>query len=123
MTRYVPLIQKPRTFNQEQLQPLQKLSLHIATYLNLIREQNHFYHEHELIDISPAVLLKWSNFRGFNLTYVSNNVEKLFGIPPLTLLERDMLFEDYIDESTLDNLSSYLLITAMVSPMVKRNFD
>ncbi|WP_161158010.1 sensor domain-containing diguanylate cyclase [Vibrio eleionomae] len=96
---------KPRTLSSEQIQSLTKLSSHISTYLDLVRQQTQSAHEHQLIEQSPAVLMTWKNFEGLNLTFASTNLTQLFGLSLEPLVQRQEIFEDYIDPNSLNEFT------------------
>lgn len=88
-----------------QLELLRRFSEHVSHYLTLVRHQRHLEQEHNLMDHSPAVIMKWRNLRGLELMYVSRNIESMFGIPVAALKNREALFEDYILPKGLDEFN------------------
>ncbi|MDP5035364.1 MAG: GAF domain-containing protein, partial [Alishewanella sp.] len=96
---------QPRTLDASQIEILQSLSSHVSAYLSLYRQFMLVQQEHSLIDNSPAVLLQWQNIHGMQLSYVSSNIETLFGIAVADLRKKTAIFEDFIDVSQLDEFN------------------
>ncbi|TVL35990.1 sensor domain-containing diguanylate cyclase [Shewanella xiamenensis] len=99
---------KPRHFNLQQIEVLQKISKHVSHYMSLSREHKHLQQEHSLLDNSPAVVIKWRQVRSLQLNYISANIESLFGIPVIPLREREVVFEDFVEPKDLSELTFLL---------------
>lgn len=100
---------QPRQLSEAQLAALTALSQHVSQYLLLAKERILLQQEHGLIDNSPAVLLKWRLLQSLQLSYVSGNIENLFGIKTSLLRERQAVLEDFI---ALDDLAElHFLLT------------
>jgi len=96
---------EPRTITAAQLAVLNNVSAHVSRYLELLRAHVHLQQEHSLMDNSPAVLMKWRQQRGMQLSYVSANIESLFGLPLQALRQKTAIFEDFIDNPGLNEFN------------------
>ncbi len=87
---------EPRQLDKAALLLLEKLSTHVTSYLTLQLEQSRFNEERSLLNDSPAVIVKWNYASNFELSFVSANVEDIFGLSVPALSGLDALLEDYI---------------------------
>lgn len=92
----------------QQLHSLIQLSQHLAEYLLLQQERKLLEQEHSLLDNSPAVLIKWHNKNGLRLTYISRNIQTLFGLPFGSLNNNQTAFECFIVPSSMQEFSALL---------------
>lgn len=88
--------QQPRSLTDQQLQLLKVLSEHVSQHLVLKKQQIQHVQEHSLLAHSPAVLMQWRQFHTLQLSYVSENITSIFGIPGTLLTEKHAFFEDFI---------------------------
>lgn len=113
---------QPRQLTEAQLAALTALSQHVSQYLYLAKERILLQQEHGLLDNSPAVLLKWRQFHSLQLSYVSANIESLFGINAAMLREREAVLEDFIETDDLAELHFLLTNHAAGVPQAEAHF-
>lgn len=70
----------PRELSPRELKLLESFALHIGQHIELIYNNIRTEDEHELLNNSPAALIRWQVRPNFLTSYLSSNVSKLLGI-------------------------------------------
>ena len=60
--------------------------------------------ERDMFREGPAVVFKWEDMRGWPITYVSENVEGVFGYTAAELQSNDLVYADLVHDDDLDRL-------------------
>ena len=95
------LDEKPRRFKQAELKQLFELSEHFSQCVELIITNLKTDEEHQLLNASPAAMIRWVFNPAKKVTFVSENLPSLFGLEAIPEHLTDFQLSEYIHQDDL----------------------